>query len=125
MFAGAAFISSSSNMNGRIVACEHTKAHWLHWIHFVGSHSGTFTAIPRFSYAEAPVANWPSAQSAKAETGRLSPSINAIGSSKLLTILTVSLRPVYSIPGASASGLDHEAGTSTLWIASTPASIAL
>ncbi len=27
-----------------------TKAHWLHWMHFSGSHtSGTETATPRFS----------------------------------------------------------------------------
>ena len=47
--AGAALTSSSLNKNGRIVACEHTNAHWLHWIHFSGSHSGTVTAVPRFS----------------------------------------------------------------------------
>ena len=29
---------------GRMVACGHTNAHWLHWIHVSGVHSGTDTA---------------------------------------------------------------------------------
>ena len=41
-------------------------------MHLVSSQWGTTTATPRFSYAEAPSSNWPSAQSTKAETGRLS-----------------------------------------------------
>ena len=47
--AGAFLTSSSLNKNGRIVACEQTNAQLLHWIHFVASHSGTITAVPRFS----------------------------------------------------------------------------
>ncbi len=49
------------------------------------------------------------ALSANADTGRLSPSILAIGSMMSLTILTVSGRPVNSL-GASASGLAQDAG---------------
>ena len=60
-----------------------------------------------------------------ADTGRESPSINAIGFIKSSTILTVSGRPVNLAGAGSASGLDQEAGTSTLCTASTPASIAL
>ena len=60
-----------------------------------------------------------------ADTGRLSPSILEIGSKRSLTILTTSGRPVISLAGASGSGLDHEAGISTLCTASKPASIAL
>ena len=60
-----------------------------------------------------------------ADTGRESPSINAIGFIKSSTILTVSGRPVNFLGAGSASGLDQEAGTSTLCTASTPASIAL
>ena len=47
--AGAAAASSAVSANGRIVACGHTNAHWLHWMHFSASHFGTDTAIPRFS----------------------------------------------------------------------------
>ena len=125
MLAGAAFTSSSLNMNGRIVACEHTNAHWLHWIHFSAFHVGTVTAVPRFSYADAPCSNCPSGLPMNADTGRESPSINAIGFIKSSTILTVSGRPVNLAGAGSASGLDQEAGTSTLCTASTPASIAL
>ena len=122
---GAAFTSSSLNINGRMVACEHTNAHWLHWIHLAASHSGTVTAVPRFSYADAPCSNCPSGLPMNADTGNESPSINAIGFNNSFTILTVSGRPVNSAGAGSAAGLDHEAGTSTLCIASTPASIAL
>ena len=47
--AGAAASSSSVRAKGRIVACGQTKAHLLHWMHLVLSHSGTLTAMPRFS----------------------------------------------------------------------------
>ena len=47
--AGALAISSAVRQNGRMVACEQTKAHWLHWMHFSAVHSGTMTAVPRFS----------------------------------------------------------------------------
>ena len=57
ILAGAALTSSSVSKNGRIVACEHTNAQLLHWIHVSGSQTGTVTAVPRFSYAEAPVSN--------------------------------------------------------------------
>ena len=33
--AGAAAASSSVRANGRMVACGHAKAHWLHWMHLV------------------------------------------------------------------------------------------
>ena len=125
MFEGAAFTSSSERRNGRIVAWEHTNAQLLHWIHVSGFHTGTITAVPRFSYAEAPVSNWPSGLPANADTGRLSPSILEIGSRRSFTILTTSGRPVFSFAGASASGFFQDSGTSTLWIASTPQSIAL
>ena len=114
MLSGAALISSSLTRNGRIVAWEHTNAHWLHWIHFSASHSGTVTAVPRFSYAEAPSSNWPSAISLNADTGRLSPSISPIGFMSSSTIFTVPGRPSSFGAGASASGLDQEAGISTL-----------
>ena len=78
-----------------------------------------------YSYAAAPCSNCPSGFFANADTGRLSPSILEIGSIKSLTILTVSGRPVNSFGAGSASGLDQDAGTSTLCTASTPASIAL
>ena len=52
MLAGAAFTSSSLNMNGRIVACEHTNAHWLHWIHLAASHVGAIEMVPQESQAE-------------------------------------------------------------------------
>ena len=114
MLSGAALISSSLTKKGRIVAWEHTNAHWLHWIQASGFHSGTDTAVPRFSYAEAPSSNCPSALSTNVDTGRLSPSMIPIGSIISLTILTVSGRPVSSLAGASAAGLDQEAGISTL-----------
>ena len=111
---GATFTSFSSRMNGRIVAWEQTNAQLLHCTQLAGSHSGTITAVPRFSYAEAPSSNCPSAISLNADTGRLSPSIIEIGSRRSFTILTTSGRPVSSFAGASASGLAQEAGTSTL-----------
>ena len=122
---GAAFTSSSLNMNGRMVACEHTNAHWLHWIHFSAFHVGTVTAVPRFSYADAPCSNCPSGLPMNADTGKESPSIKEIGSRRFSTILTTSGRPSYGFLAGSAAGLDHEAGISTLCTASTPASIAL
>ena len=125
IFEGAALTSSSESKNGRIVACEHTNAQLLHWIQVSGSHVGTVTAVPRFSYAEAPVSNCPSGLSMNAETGRLSPSILEIGSRRSLTILTTSGRPVISFAAASGVGFFQESGTSTLCTASTPASIAL
>ena len=69
MFSGAAETSAASKINGLIVACEQTNAQLLHWTHDAGSHSGTITAVPLFSYWEAPVSNWPSAQSLNADTG--------------------------------------------------------
>ena len=122
---GAALTSSSVRRNGRIVACEHTNAQLLHCTHFSGSHVGTVTAVPRFSYAEAPVSNCPSGLSINADTGRLSPSIFEIGSIRSLTILTTSGRPESSLAGASGAGFFHESGTLTSCTASTPASIAL
>ena len=122
---GAALTSSSERRNGRIVACEHTNAQLLHWIHVLGSHTGTVTAVPRFSYAEAPVSNCPSGFSTNADTGRLSPSILEIGSRRFLTSLTTSGRPSNSLAGASGAGFFQESGISTLCTASSPASIAL
>ena len=52
--AGAAAASSAVMATGRITACGQTKEHLLHWIQFSGFHTGTFTAIPRFSYADVP-----------------------------------------------------------------------
>ena len=125
MLPGAAFTSSSLNINGRMVAWEHTNAHWLHWIHFSASQVGTVTAVPRFSYAAAPCSNWPSGLPINAETGRESPSIREMGFISSFTIFTVSGRPFNSAGAGSAAGLDQEAGISTLCTASTPASIAL
>ena len=71
---GAAACSSASSRKGRIEACGHTMAHWLHWMHFSLFHSGTFTATPRFSKAAVPDGKLPSSRPTKALTGRLSPS---------------------------------------------------
>ena len=49
MAAGAAAASSSVRAKGRMVACGHAKAHWLHWMQVAASHAGTLTATPRFS----------------------------------------------------------------------------
>src|SRR5699024_8947908 len=121
---GAAASSSAVSWKGRMVACEQTKAHWLQPTHLAASHSGTVTAVPRFSYAEAPCSHWPLALWAKAETGRLSPSMRAMGSITSRICLSSSGRPASSLGAGSASGLDQLAGTSTLWMASTPASMA-
>ena len=51
---GALAASASVIATGRIAACGHTYEHWLHWIHFVASQTGTSTAIPRFSNADVP-----------------------------------------------------------------------
>jgi hypothetical protein len=48
---------------------------------FSGSHRGTFTAMPRFSYFVVPVGKKP--RGSKAETGRSSPFCSMIGYSVL------------------------------------------
>ena len=37
---GALASSSGVTKNGRIAACGHANAHWLHWIQWVGSQWG-------------------------------------------------------------------------------------
>ena len=54
-----------------------TMEHMPHWMHLVTSHSGTVTAMPRFSYLVVPVGTEPSAL--KADTGSLSPSWDRMG----------------------------------------------
>ena len=49
----------SSINTGRIAACGQTSEHWLHWIHLSICHTGTLTAIPRFSYCVVPVGTTP------------------------------------------------------------------
>ena len=46
---GALANSSSVTNTGLIHAWGHIKEHWLHWIQLSIIHSGTSTAIPRFS----------------------------------------------------------------------------
>ena len=72
--AGASAASASVMATGRIAACGHTYAQRLHWIQFSGFHTGTLTAIPRFSYADVPDGVVPSTYSVNADTGRLFPS---------------------------------------------------
>ena len=59
-FAGPLLTSSSVASTGRIVACGHTNAHWLHWIQFSLIQCGTNNAAPRFSYAAVPFGKVPS-----------------------------------------------------------------
>ena len=77
--AGAAASSSAVSANGRIVACGQTNAQRLHLTQVFSFHSGTMTATPRFSYADAPCSNVPSTWAENAETGRLSPFILPTG----------------------------------------------
>ena len=80
--AGASAASCASSRNGRMVACGQTSEHWLHWMQFSGIHSGTSTAMPRFSYRVVPVGTVPSAE--RRETGSLSPSCARMGWMKLV-----------------------------------------
>ena len=59
-FSGPAAASSAVAKIGRIVACGHTKEHWLHWIQFSLIQCGTNKAAPRFSNAAVPEGNVPS-----------------------------------------------------------------
>ena len=56
---GASLRSSSFARKGRMDACGQTNEHWLHMMQFSGIHSGTFTAIPRFSNWVVPVGKKP------------------------------------------------------------------
>ena len=51
---GTFFASSSVIATGRTAACGQIYEQMPHWMHFSGSHAGTFTAMPRFSYADEP-----------------------------------------------------------------------
>ena len=52
-------------------ACGQTMAHWQHWMQLSICHSGTITAMPRFSYLVVPVGTTPAGSSL--DTGSLSP----------------------------------------------------
>ncbi len=74
--AGALATSSSVSRAGRIEACGHTMAHWLHWMQFSMTHSGTLMATPRFSYWVVATGKMPSG--AKVLTGSSSPLVSII-----------------------------------------------
>ena len=65
---------------GRMQACGHTSEQVPHWMHLSICHSGTVTAMPRFSNLVVPVGTTPAGS--KALTGRLSPSCARMGSTK-------------------------------------------
>ena len=75
--AGAFLLSAASSRNGRITACGHISAHWLHCVQVSLFHTGTFTAKPRFSYCEVLVSCTP--PGVKVDTGNLSPSSSVVG----------------------------------------------
>ena len=117
---GAAANSSSVTRTGLIHACGQTNEHLLHCIQFSGFHSGTLTAIPRFSYAAVPHGNVPSSYPRNVDTGRSLPFWATIG-------LNISfMNAGSSTSGFSASTASaQEAGTSTFTNESIPASTAL
>ena len=80
--AGAFLRVSSVARYGRMAACGQTREQLPHWMHLVMSHSGTFTAMPRFSYLVVPVGTLPSTENA--DTGSLSPSCARIGETTVL-----------------------------------------
>ncbi len=124
MPSGAAAASASSSANGRMAACGQTLAQLLHWMQAAASHVGTKAATPRFSYAEAPSSNWPSAMSLNAETGRLSPSMRSIGCRSFLTCSTIAALPSRVRSTGSSTASFQDSGTSTTWNAVAPASMA-
>ena len=86
------------------------NAHWLHCIQFSNIHSGTLTAIPRFSYAAVPHGIVPSSKpSLKADTGNLLPCCAVIG-------LNIFLMKYGSFTSSflSSVAFAHSAGTSIL-----------
>ena len=66
---------------GRMQACGQTMEQLPHWMHLSIFHSGTVTAMPRFSNLVVPVGTQP--EGSNALTGRLSPSWARMGSTKV------------------------------------------
>ena len=58
---------------GRMQAWGQTREQLPHWMQLSFSHSGTMTAMPRFSYLVVPVGT-AAGRIERADTGRLSPS---------------------------------------------------
>ena len=56
-----------------MAAWGHTREHWLQPMQLSGSHWGTSTAMPRFSYLEVSTSVTPSAKLRNLLTGILSP----------------------------------------------------
>src|SRR5271157_366902 len=59
--AGAPARCFGSYALGRMVACGQSREHRWHWMHTAGFHTGTFSAILRFSYWVVAVGQMPSA----------------------------------------------------------------
>jgi len=74
---GTAAMSASGTRYGRMTACGQTSAQLLHCMQLSICHSGTLTAMPRFSYFVVPVGTRPAGSNA--ETGSLSPSCASTG----------------------------------------------
>ena len=106
---GAFAASSSVSSTGRMQACGHTVAHWLHWMHLSICHSGFMMAMPRFSYCVVPEGITPPGRNA--DTGRLSPSYRTIGS---ITLFTNSGAPSISC-GFSTSAFIHASRGYSIW----------
>ena len=92
---------------GRMQACGQTREHWLHWMQFSGIHSGTLTAMPRFSYLVVPVGTTPAGLNA--ETGSESPLWARMGlmtSSKCLVAGTLTATaPVVALAHSAGTGI--------------------
>ena len=118
---GSPATSFSSNKNGLIVACGHTNAHWLHWIQFSFAHTGTLSAIERFSLNVISFLIEPSnnSYSKNFDVGKSYPSSEPI----TLTYESKYSSPVFAYTLAFGKSL-HAGSTGTSTKPSAPASIA-